>query len=52
MDDYIIFVTQTKKYQILKAFASEREAIDYARTVQVTEDDLEDTDEDRWAEVQ
>jgi len=52
MDDYIIFVTQTKRYQILKAFANEQEASEYARTVEVNEGDLEDTEEDRWAEAQ
>jgi hypothetical protein len=51
-DDYIVFITETKYYQILMPFDSQEEADDYARDVDHDERDLEDVEVIRWAEAQ
>ncbi len=51
MNDYIIFMERTQTYQILKEFASEQEAEDYARTVVFDESEIERDAEERWAEL-
>jgi hypothetical protein len=52
MDDYIIFMEQTTTYQILKSFATEEEADEYAKTVVFDDNEVEQIQEYRWAEVQ
>ena len=51
-DDYVVFITETMRYQILKSFDSQEEADNYAENVEYDEDDLDDIQVYRWAEAQ
>ena len=51
MKDYIIIMEQRKYYQILKSFANDEEADEYARTVEFDEEEIESDTEYRWAEL-
>jgi len=52
-DDYVVFIVETKRYQIFGVFDNQEEADDYAQNVDYDEGDLEeDIEVYRWAEAQ